>query len=64
MNKNSNTHYSTAMLPVKRFNWIRFIKNIIILSVVIGIIFFPYQIGEIFGKWLELLTSGFKNSFK
>ena len=64
MVRNSSVQYSTAMLPSKKFDWWKYIKILLFLVVLFCFIYFPYEIGEIFGKWLNSLVEGFKNSFK
>jgi hypothetical protein len=64
MMKNTNIQYSTAMMNYSKFSWKKIFKKLLIVSLIVLSVCYPYEIGNFFGIWLNHLVEGFKNSFK
>jgi hypothetical protein len=52
-----------GLMPEKKFNWRKWIFRLLFCMLLYFIIFQPLLVGELFGKWLNLLVTGFKNTF-
>lgn len=59
---NSNVQYFNT-IPVKKFNWKKFLLIIASLIALYFIIFQPYLVGELIGTWLKLIVDGFNHKY-